>query len=319
MPAMMAGSERRCSEAGVSLPDEAWTIDIESSTVTDCRPVACMSSSVRPRQGRTNVSFATSKCERLSLVARCTLRSSFAIDAKDCSASGRATAKLPPRQISALAEPSIMARSAATASCPVRAGRLETQGLFNAVQERLGRLFGNADGPVPLHVGVSAQRADARAGFSEVAFEQQQVGNQTNVRRSLVVLCDPHAIGDDRRVRFRIRDGHPLEIGAGETAGLFDVGPIGRVQVCGERLEAFRMRGDERMVQHVPLFGIHRKQRFHDALEGRRVAARIDLEIGGGDSRRAIGGHFDPVLRIGEALQCTLTQRVEYDDRYVAP
>ena len=36
MPATIAGSERKCSEAGFSLPREAWTIDIESSTVTDC-------------------------------------------------------------------------------------------------------------------------------------------------------------------------------------------------------------------------------------------------------------------------------------------
>jgi hypothetical protein len=53
MPATMAGSERRNSDAGASLPADACTIDIESSTVTDCGPVSCTSSSVRPRQGGT--------------------------------------------------------------------------------------------------------------------------------------------------------------------------------------------------------------------------------------------------------------------------
>jgi hypothetical protein len=57
-PATIAGSERSIGEAGLSLPDEACTIDIESSTVIDCRPLACRSSSVRPRHGRIKVSFA---------------------------------------------------------------------------------------------------------------------------------------------------------------------------------------------------------------------------------------------------------------------
>ena len=41
-PATIAGSERRCSEAGFRPPREACTIDIESSTVTDCGPLACI-------------------------------------------------------------------------------------------------------------------------------------------------------------------------------------------------------------------------------------------------------------------------------------
>ena len=39
-PATMAGSLRRCSLAGAFMPNEASTIDIESSTVTDCGPMA---------------------------------------------------------------------------------------------------------------------------------------------------------------------------------------------------------------------------------------------------------------------------------------
>ena len=43
MPATMAGSDSRKPEAGGSLPREACTMDMESSTVTDCGPEACMS------------------------------------------------------------------------------------------------------------------------------------------------------------------------------------------------------------------------------------------------------------------------------------
>ena len=52
MPATIAGSERSCGDAGRNRPAEACTIDIESSTVMDCAPLACMSSSVRPITGR---------------------------------------------------------------------------------------------------------------------------------------------------------------------------------------------------------------------------------------------------------------------------
>ncbi|MNI45255.1 hypothetical protein D3C73_996740 [compost metagenome] len=72
---MMAGSERRCSEAGASLPREACTIDIESSTVIDCAPLACTSLSVRPSTGRMIASRPISNCERFSLVFMWTARS----------------------------------------------------------------------------------------------------------------------------------------------------------------------------------------------------------------------------------------------------
>jgi len=68
-------SDRSCSLAGRSLPLDACTIDIESSTVTDCGPAACMSCSVRPRHGKMNECLPTSKCERFNLVPICTARS----------------------------------------------------------------------------------------------------------------------------------------------------------------------------------------------------------------------------------------------------
>src|SRR5260370_210651 len=49
---MMAGSDCRCSEAGGSLPRDAWTMDMESSTLTDCVPVARTSCSRRRRPVR---------------------------------------------------------------------------------------------------------------------------------------------------------------------------------------------------------------------------------------------------------------------------
>ncbi|MCY1177940.1 hypothetical protein D3C76_1131390 [compost metagenome] len=46
-----------------------------SSTVTPCGPSACTSISVRPRHGRINASRPVTRCDRLSLVAMCTVSS----------------------------------------------------------------------------------------------------------------------------------------------------------------------------------------------------------------------------------------------------
>ncbi len=51
MPATMAGSERRFSEAGPTWPKEAWTQLVESSIDTIWGPLACTSFSMRPMQG----------------------------------------------------------------------------------------------------------------------------------------------------------------------------------------------------------------------------------------------------------------------------
>ncbi|KAG0766126.1 hypothetical protein G6F22_017895 [Rhizopus arrhizus] len=76
-------------------------------------------------------------------------------------------------------------------------GRSEAEGLFDVVEHHRIDLFGNADGPVALHVGVSAQGADAGAGPAEVAAHQQQRGDLLHVLRAACMLGDTHAVGDD--------------------------------------------------------------------------------------------------------------------------
>ena len=119
---MMAGSDLMSSDAGLSAPADACTIAMESSTVTLCRPVSWMSSSVRPRHGRMMLCFASSRCERLGFVAICTARSSLRMAANVASGSDIATARLPPRQISAFDLPSSMAAMASTALWPFSRG-----------------------------------------------------------------------------------------------------------------------------------------------------------------------------------------------------
>src|SRR5260370_41782159 len=77
MPQTMATSDLRCSLPGASRPPEACTIDIESSTVTDCGPLCWKSISLRARQGRIRASLPCTRWPRLSLVVTATVRRSL--------------------------------------------------------------------------------------------------------------------------------------------------------------------------------------------------------------------------------------------------
>jgi hypothetical protein len=52
-----------------------------------------------------------------------------------------------------------------------RARRVETERGLDPRQQGGIRPLGNADGAIPLHIGMTAQRADAGAGFSEIAAQ----------------------------------------------------------------------------------------------------------------------------------------------------
>src|ERR1700731_3060188 len=49
--------------------------------------------------------------------------------------------------------------------------RFEAEDALNAGQQGGSRFFGDADRTVPLHIGMTSQWADARAGFSEIASQ----------------------------------------------------------------------------------------------------------------------------------------------------
>ena len=118
--------------------------------------------------------------------------------------------------------------------------------------------------------------------------------------------------------RADIGVGHPFQRAAGQAAGGLDRLPRGLAQILGEGLEAVGVGGDEIAVQHV-LAGVGAgDDGLHDALQRRGVAADLDLVIGRGDRGGAEARHLDRVLRIGEALQRPLLQRVEHDDRHAA-
>lgn len=89
---------------------------MESSTVTNCLPLAWTSLSVRPRVGRIRARLPVTAWERLSLVETCTVRAARRIAASVTSVSGVAPTKLPPMAKSTLALPSRRASMERTTS-----------------------------------------------------------------------------------------------------------------------------------------------------------------------------------------------------------
>ena len=120
--ATIAGSLKRCGDAGGRNPREACTTAIEFSVVTNCAPVACSSISVRPRQGRINACSPVIKCPRLSLVETCTVKRQRRSASAVYSVSGVAERKLPPSAKKTFARPSCIAWIALTVSRPCSRG-----------------------------------------------------------------------------------------------------------------------------------------------------------------------------------------------------
>ncbi len=122
MPAMMAGSDSRCGEAGFFMPADRCTMLMESSTETDCKPLRWWSFSVRPRQGRISAFLPCTRWLRLSLVLTCTVSAQFRSPWEVYAVSGAARTKLPPMPTKTFTRPWFMASMVSTVSMPCSRG-----------------------------------------------------------------------------------------------------------------------------------------------------------------------------------------------------
>ncbi len=104
----------------------------------------------------------------------------------------------------------------------MRARRFEAERGLDPCQQGGIRPLGNADAAIPLHIGMTAQRADAGARLSEIAAQQQQIGDLLNIGSALCVLCDSHAVADDGGVRLGIRRGDGFQRITRQSAGRLD-------------------------------------------------------------------------------------------------
>ncbi len=98
---------------------------------------------------------------------------------------------------------------------------------------------------------MAAQRADARAGLTEIAAQQQQVGNQAHVGGTFVVLGDPHAVGNDGGAGSGVDLRHVLQVGAAQAGLAFYGLPGGGGDIGGKRGKPLSLGGDKIMIQRV--------------------------------------------------------------------
>jgi hypothetical protein len=95
----------------------------------------------------------------------------------------------------------------------LRARRLEAECADDAVQQCLVRNFGNPDGSIALHVGMTAQRRDAGALAADIAAKQQEIGDLLDVAGAVAVLGDAHAVIDDDAIGLGIDIRDVLDVG----------------------------------------------------------------------------------------------------------
>jgi hypothetical protein len=185
------------------------------------------------------------------------------------------------------------------------------------------RLFRDPDRALALHVRVPAHRADAGAGLADVPAQEQQVDDHRHVPHAVAVLGQAHAVDAEYGAGARIHGGCILQRRALQARFAFDPGPAAVAHGLREVVEALGVLLDEFRIEHALCAGRHRRvvereDRLAQAHDGGRVAARLHLMILGADRRLLPGQHLERRLRIGEADQAALAQRIEGDDRHAA-
>ena len=114
---------------------------------------------------------------------------------------------------------------------PLVARRLEAELLGELVERDELGLLGDADGPLPLDVGMAAHGRHAGAVAADIALQQPQIDELLDVVAAVDVLGQAHAVHRDRALGVDVDVGRRLDVGAGEAAFVLDRRPVGRVDM----------------------------------------------------------------------------------------
>ena len=87
---------------------------------------------------------------------------------------------------------------------PVLAGRLEAEAALQPIQKLVGRYLRDPDRAVALHIGMAADGAKPCTLAPDMAAKQGEVGKLLDISRAVAVLCDAHAIDDDRALSLHV-------------------------------------------------------------------------------------------------------------------
>src|SRR5215468_3420960 len=90
--------------------------------------------------------------------------------------------------------------------------RLETKGVLETVEELRCRLLGDSNGPVALHVGVSADRARACAWPPDISAHEEKIDDLLYRFSSMTVLGNSHSPYADDRLGIGVDGGSRRQI-----------------------------------------------------------------------------------------------------------
>ena len=193
-------------------------------------------------------------------------------------------------------------------------GRDEMEFLAEGGHEFVGHFFPDADGTVALDIGVAADRAEAGAGATDLAAEEDEVDDGLDIGDAVFMLGDAHAPAADHAFGMGGDVCGVVDVIARDT-GLLDYFFPGFVaEVVGEGFEAFGIVGDEIVVEDFSAGeGVLFEHVFHDAFEEGDVAVDAELEEEGGDFC-AGAEHGEWFLGIFEAEHAGFGEGVDGDD-----
>ena len=112
-------------------------------------------------------------------------------------------------------------------------------------------MFGDAHGSIALHVGVSADAEQAGVGASDVASDEQQVGEFADVVDGVLVLCQAHGPARDRAATLRQQRGGLLDLRALNARLADNQIKFCRFDVPPVLVKAAGMRGNEVFIDRV--------------------------------------------------------------------
>ena len=178
--------------------------------------------------------------------------------------------------------------------------------------ERRLQLRRDADRADALHVRVTADREETRAGASEPAARECQVREREHVVDAVRVMGEPHRPGGDAALRAEQHGDGRVDLGPWHAGGVDEHRPRRRREVRLDRIPAARVRRDEAAVDTARL-----DDALQQRLEHRHVGPDVGLEVDVGDAGAEektppVGGH-------AKADETELAQRVDDDHAAAAP
>ena len=314
----MAGSLRRCSEPGGRTPRDMMN---DARGVFDGDELLARSSAGRVRCGRGRGESAPCspviRWPRLSLVEICTVSRQRGSASDVYLVSGVALRKFPPRPTKTFTLPSCIACDGPHRVEAVLFGRREVELLARAPARNCrAHLFPDADGAIALHVAVAAhgQRPAPRRPIWPRSSAKltmlctlatpflccvMPIAQQQIIRSESIAICG--GLADERRARCR----SPARSSPSARG----------VEIARERLEAFGVMLDEVVREQLAAGGaILLQHLLHDALEQRHVAVDPHRQKQARRSSVPRPSRRQRLLRVLEADQPGLGQRIDADD-----